>query len=403
MLQKNQLKERGLELEPLFWNIITEAATRMWVTINFDFITQNYSEEIVSDLVSCLRNYHSYDVSKFVQKGLGIHNAVFVTSNEVRTNHHGEKLHEKSILQEKFFYPTLKIKKEFDKNSNSFYKELDLYIPKSFRKSAIAGFDTSDELFEFHNVNYFVKYLWHTYCHNILQDINDTNFKLFKGAARIDSDFYADSVANYMLPLSYGIPVVGCGHKHIKGDDKKRLKRIIFELFKENRCNQIFVNREFKRPVSNKNSDIEFRYKRNLTNYLSARMLASGFNLEEVKVYLSDSGNVVILRVNGRYIYTEYSPKIENNLINPSLSANEEVFNYISEFLESILRQDLEKYMRENKNHNYMKKIKDTIDNVVIKITSSKTLYKTITSKNNLILADIPISNRPLLSDKKAA
>jgi hypothetical protein len=139
--------------------------------------------------------------------------------------------------------------------------------------------------------NYLLKNFWHNYVHNVLQCITFENYKRFGGDARYEADFEADNLANLFLVHSYGLPVCALG---IEDHD---VRRKILHLLRRNRCNKVFVFRSTARHQEPNQEDLEWRYRRTLSSYLSGWAAALGFAVTSLGVYLRPGD--VIVSLNG--------------------------------------------------------------------------------------------------------
>jgi hypothetical protein len=169
--------------------------------------------------------------------------------------------------------------------------------------------------------NYLLKNFWHNYVHNVLQEINYSNYRSFEGDARYEADVEADNLANLFLIHSYGLPVTTS--INLPGD--RRLK--ITELLRRNRCNKVFYLRDKYRgrdlqPETNEEDwrEFEWQYCRRLTNYVSGFMAVDGRAVISIGVYLTGEINqkegkfcrdgTVVVELNGVRCATEYQPMI---------------------------------------------------------------------------------------------
>ena len=182
-----------------------------------------------------------------------------------------------------------------------------------FRKSPVAAFS---EAF----TNYLVKNFWHNTVHTRLQTITSANFHAFGGDARYESDFVADNVANISLLRSYGCTVA------VKGKALALHKQNQTQhLFAMNRCNRVFAERAEQR--NEQLDQLEafqerlWRFKRQLANQLSMKLLSEGAGVADIAIYLTGGikrgrakgepyyhGGHVVVRLNQRYYSTGLAP-----------------------------------------------------------------------------------------------
>ena len=399
----NNVHEMGRSIDPegmsgeekKFCEVIESALIRIFLTVNFDYFSSTFDSDRsdTEELLHQLRNYGSRDLRNYISRLKRRHKGVEFFSLFVIKPYTSEN---PKYLTDNYFYPIFKLHPPDEKNPIS---KIDLYIPESFMKHGIKGSRATKSESDFdtqfaHSVNYYTKYLWHTYVHNKLQGINDTNYKLFKGEAREDSDYTADSVATYLLMTSYGVPMVCDNHRGVKGE-KDVLKRSMINIFEGNKSSNIFREREGGRAAENKNDNLDFRFKRNLLNYISGYILAEGYPVESVKVFLGPDRNVV-LRVNDVYYHTHQTPKTEGNEIRPSYSENKELFRKISQNV-TFKMDELCSSLSDAE----LKELEATWSAQVERIIEKNTTSKYINSRLRKILVESPVGRE--FSGKTAA
>jgi hypothetical protein len=135
--------------------------------------------------------------------------------------------------------------------------------------------------------NYLVKNFWHNFVHAEIQGINQSNYGLFRGLAREDSDFEADHIANLLTLRSYGVDLLYLG----SGGDKRRDR--VNAIFTRNRCNQVFAKRARHRQEDaaaasdeERWSELEWRFCRGVANKLSISLLAHHLAIPSLSVFL---------------------------------------------------------------------------------------------------------------------
>ncbi len=150
--------------------------------------------------------------------------------------------------------------------------------------------------------NYLLKNFWHNYVHNVLQKISFENYKDFGGLARYEADFEADNLANLFLIHSYGLPVCASG---FGSSGVETFKRIV-ELLRRNHCNKVFALRAAALHEAQNQEELEWRYRRTLSSYLSGWLAAVGFSVTTIGVYLRPTH--VIVSLNGIRIAVSQRP-----------------------------------------------------------------------------------------------
>lgn len=170
-------------------------------------------------------------------------------------------------------------------------------------------------------VNYLVKNLWHNYVHNQIQGTSLADYKKFGGDARKEADFEADNLSNLFLIYSYGLPVEATGINDLGVQSQ------ITRLLRRNRCNNVFALRARIRATdSPQRSDeeelkeLEWRFCRGLSNYLSGWMAAKGWAVTSIGVYLTGKGGKgkrgffwdgePVVELNGRRYATNREPLV---------------------------------------------------------------------------------------------
>lgn len=153
--------------------------------------------------------------------------------------------------------------------------------------------------------NYLVKNLWHNYVHNRFQDINDENFDEFKGRARYQSDFEADTLATILLAKSYNLPVFANSDRPTFDHDKSTVY-----LLRRNRCSKMFVIRAQKRMEQETEDEKKWNYCRQVAVYVGGWLLAQQRAAASVSAYLNHEGRVVV-EVNGAYLHTNCDAHID--------------------------------------------------------------------------------------------
>jgi len=147
-------------------------------------------------------------------------------------------------------------------------------------------------------VNYILRNIWHNYAHRRLQNINDGNYWLFAGGARHESDFHADLISSIMLVSSYGIPALCSLPKSEVANDR------IIELFRMNKCNQLFVLRAQQRPGSGSTDGTHWRFRRSLANYISGYLISKNLTPTSLSLHLTDEQKIAC-QINGRYFFSK--------------------------------------------------------------------------------------------------
>jgi len=153
--------------------------------------------------------------------------------------------------------------------------------------------------------NYLLKNFWHNYVHNVLQQISFENYRDFGGMARYEADFEADNLANLFLIHSYGLPVRASGFGL---NDVDTFKKIV-QLLRRNHCNKVFALRAAARHETQNQEELEWRYRRTLSSYLSGWLAAIGFSVTAVGVYLRPTQ--VIVSLNGIRIAVSQRPILD--------------------------------------------------------------------------------------------
>ncbi len=156
--------------------------------------------------------------------------------------------------------------------------------------------------------NYLLKNFWHNYVHNVLQRISFENYKRFGGGARYEADFEADNLANLFLIHCYGLPVRALGIAD------NEIRRKILHLIRRNRCNKVFAFRATALQEEPGQEEMEWRYRRALSTYLSGWTAVLGFAVASLGVYLRPID--VIVSLNGIRLAVGTAPYLGSN---PSL------------------------------------------------------------------------------------
>ncbi|GEM_PF-6811594 len=352
-----------------FDEILNAVLARVSIVLNFDILSETIDSAL---LVKALRSYNSKDVVEILRP--------FDDQHLYHYNRHtNANALPRTYLQENYFYP------QFNIIPDGKFKKIGVLMTESFTRDAILGLDETDPFFIENNINYFTKYMWHTYTHNGLQDINHNNYKDFKGEAREDSDYVADSIATYMLLTSYGIPMIGCNHDRIVAEHSEVVKDRMIFILKNNRCNAVFRKREDERPEDSGNDDIEFRFKRNLLNYLAGFILAEGLALEDVKIYLGPSKKIIV-RINGKFISTSESPATtkDNKIVSPSRNDNKALFVRLANHITVLMRQQ-RAAADPHSRVKIDKEASDYISNIIYKTTRSEKINESLRDERNRI------------------
>ena len=162
------------------------------------------------------------------------------------------------------------------------------------------GFSEADDPYycaETCGINYLVKNLAHNYVHVAHQEINDTNYHYFAGAARYQSDFAADNWATILLAASYGVPLVADSTEANTIDDKT--DTAVVRMLRRNRCNQAFRERAVIRAEAIDETDLEWRLRREIAVYLGGWFVAVGRVAASLAIYISDETGAELMSTSG--------------------------------------------------------------------------------------------------------
>jgi len=141
-------------------------------------------------------------------------------------------------------------------------------------------FGTMPELLAECATNYILRNLFHNFVHTWLQGINYSNYRRFGGQARFQSDFEADNLSTVLLAKAYGLNVEAVSLNSSPDSD-------IVVLLRRNRCNRMFALRARQRRQEDSLEEIEWRYCRSLSNYLSGWLVAAGRTPASLGIYLT--------------------------------------------------------------------------------------------------------------------
>lgn len=127
-----------------------------------------------------------------------------------------------------------------------------------------------------------MKNVWHNLVHELRQEIHDSNFREFKGAARDQSDFTADNLGAIAHVLSYGHTVTADA---LRREDEPDMP--IVHTIRRNRCNRMFGVRAERSGEEVDAVELDWRYRRSVAVYLSAWLLASGRAVASISIHLN--------------------------------------------------------------------------------------------------------------------
>lgn len=230
-------------------------------------------------------------ISKHIPKGRA-HDLYTISLSEIDQATNNETLNAEDIATN-FFYGSFNISRIKCLNRLNYqlpmafldYSYRGLHFPRRYNGSAYSyselNLDKNSAPIKVISecaANYLVRNFWHNITHVLCQNIQNHNFRDFRGPGRYQSDFAADNLSLILLTLSYGLPVKADNTSFTLPDKN------IVSLFRRNRANELFRLRSQTRNEQSSFEEEEWRRRRTIAGYLSGWLIAQGLTVADISI-----------------------------------------------------------------------------------------------------------------------